>query len=51
MPAHTATLKIIEGGRVTIPATVRELENIKEGDWVRITVEKVGTTEHGKDRD
>lgn len=38
---HSATLKVIQGGRITIPTEVRELENIQEGDYVRITIEKV----------
>lgn len=38
---HSATLKVIQGGRITIPTEVRELENIQEGDFVRITIEKV----------
>ncbi|WP_428373072.1 AbrB/MazE/SpoVT family DNA-binding domain-containing protein [Methanoregula sp.] len=38
---HSATLKVIQGGRITIPTEVRELENIQEGDYVKITIEKV----------
>ena len=38
---HSATLKVIQGGRITIPTEVRELENIQEGDFVRVTIEKV----------
>jgi AbrB family looped-hinge helix DNA binding protein len=38
---HSATLKVIQGGRITIPLEVRELENIKEGDYVKITIEKI----------
>jgi bifunctional DNA-binding transcriptional regulator/antitoxin component of YhaV-PrlF toxin-antitoxin module len=28
-------------GRVTIPLEIREVEEIKEGDYIKITVEKV----------
>jgi AbrB family looped-hinge helix DNA binding protein len=38
---HSATLKVIQGGRITIPTEVRELENIQEGDYVKITIEKI----------
>jgi AbrB family looped-hinge helix DNA binding protein len=38
---HSATLKVIQGGRITIPQEVRELENIQEGDYVKITIEKI----------
>lgn len=41
---HSATLKVIQGGRITIPQEVRELENIKEGDYVKITIEKIEKT-------
>ena len=38
---HSATLKVIQGGRITIPTEVRELEHIHEGDYVKITIEKI----------
>lgn len=38
---HSATLKVIQGGRITIPQEVREIENIQEGDYVKITIEKI----------
>jgi AbrB family looped-hinge helix DNA binding protein len=38
---HSATLKVIQGGRITIPQEVREIEDIKEGDYVKITIEKI----------
>jgi AbrB family looped-hinge helix DNA binding protein len=38
---HSATVKVIKGGRVTIPQEVRELEDIKEGDYLKITIEKI----------
>jgi len=33
-----APAKIIESGRVTIPATVRERYGLEEGDFVKIDV-------------
>jgi AbrB family looped-hinge helix DNA binding protein len=38
---HSATVKVIQGGRITIPTEVRELEHIQEGDYVKVTIEKV----------
>ncbi len=38
---HSATLKVIQGGRITIPQEVRELEDIQEGDYVKVTIEKI----------
>ena len=41
MGIHGATVRMIADGRVTIPNEIREIEGIKEGDYVKITVEKV----------
>ncbi len=38
---HTATVKVIKDGRITIPLGIRELEDIKIGDYLKITVEKL----------
>jgi AbrB family looped-hinge helix DNA binding protein len=38
---HAATVKVIKDGRITVPQEIRELENIKEGDFLRITIEKI----------
>jgi AbrB family looped-hinge helix DNA binding protein len=38
---HTATVRMIGDGRVTIPSEIREVEGIKEGDYIKITVEKI----------
>jgi bifunctional DNA-binding transcriptional regulator/antitoxin component of YhaV-PrlF toxin-antitoxin module len=38
---HSATLKVIQGGRLTIPQEIREVENIQEGDFVKVTIEKI----------
>jgi len=41
MAIHTATVRMIGDGRVTIPSEIREVEGIKEGDYIKITVEKI----------
>ena len=46
---HTATLKVMEGGRITIPSEIRELENIKAGSFVMVTIEKIETEEVADD--
>ncbi len=46
---HTATVKVIKDGRVTIPLGIRELEDIHEGDYLRITIEKM--ERHGQVKD
>jgi AbrB family looped-hinge helix DNA binding protein len=38
---HNATVKVIKDGRITIPQEIRELENIKEGDFLRVTIQKI----------
>lgn len=38
---HSATVKVIKDGRITIPSDIRELEDIKEGDYIKITIEKI----------
>ncbi len=38
---HSATVKVIKDGRITIPQEIRELENIKEGDFLKVTIEKI----------
>lgn len=48
---HSATLKIIKDGRVTIPSGIRELESIEEGDYVRITIEKIEQSKDGNKRE
>jgi len=39
---HSATVKVIKDGRITIPSDIRELEEISEGDYLKITIEKIG---------
>lgn len=41
---HSATVRMICDGRVTIPLEIRDVEGIKEGDYIKITVEKVQTS-------
>jgi AbrB family looped-hinge helix DNA binding protein len=38
---HHATVKVIKDGRITIPSDIRELEGIKEGDFLKITIQKI----------
>ncbi len=38
---HSATVKVIKDGRVTIPQEIRDVEGIREGDYIRITIEKI----------
>lgn len=38
---HSATVKVIKDGRITIPSDIRDLEDIKEGDYLKITIEKI----------
>lgn len=38
MSTHGATVQIIEGGRITIPSEIRKVENIEEGDFLKITI-------------
>lgn len=41
MGTHSATVKVIQDGRITIPTEIREVENIKEGNFVKIDIQKV----------
>ena len=41
MVVLSATVRMICDGRVTIPLEIRDVEGIKEGDYIKITVEKV----------
>jgi AbrB family looped-hinge helix DNA binding protein len=43
---HNATVKVIKDGRITIPQEIRELENIKEGDYLKVTIEKIVRPTH-----
>lgn len=37
---RSAVVKVMKGGRITIPQEIRDLENIEENDYLTITVEK-----------
>ncbi len=38
---HAATVKVIKDGRITIPQEIRDIENIREGDYLKVTIEKL----------
>ena len=38
---HFATVKVMKHGRITIPSDIRDVEDIKEGDFVQISIEKI----------
>lgn len=44
---HSATVKVIKDGRITIPSDIRELEGIKEGDYLKITIERIEKKKNG----
>lgn len=46
---HAATVKVIKDGRITIPFEIRELEEIKIGDYLKITIEKIEKHSHEKE--
>ncbi len=47
MAHHIAYLKVGSFGFVTIPAEIRNSEDILPGDWVRVVVEKVTPQDAG----
>ena len=48
---HNTTAKVMGGGRITIPSEIRELENIKDCSFVRISIEKIEESTDGKRRE
>lgn len=38
---HFATIRVMKYGRLTIPSDIRELEDIGEGNYVQISIEKI----------
>lgn len=38
---HSATVRVIKDGRITIPLDIRNVEGIEEGDYLKITIEKI----------
>jgi len=45
----TGTVQVLEEGRVTIPAPVRQQLGLMQGDFVRIDVRPIGTAAEGND--
>jgi len=48
---RSAIVKVMEGGRVTIPSKIRDIENIEEGDYLEISITKIEQSENGKEQD
>lgn len=48
---HNTTAKVMGGGRITIPSEIRELENIKDGSFVKISIEKIEESTDGNRRE
>lgn len=44
---HYATVKVMGGGRITIPSDIRELEGIGEGNYVQVSIEKIEQSKNG----
>jgi AbrB family looped-hinge helix DNA binding protein len=38
---RSAIVKVMDGGRVTIPSEIRDIESIEEGDYLEISIEKI----------
>jgi AbrB family looped-hinge helix DNA binding protein len=47
---RSAIVKVMEGGRVTIPSEIRDIENIGEGDYLEISISKIEQTKDGGER-
>jgi len=47
---RSAIVKVMEGGRVTIPSEIRDIENIEEGDYLEISITKIEQSENGKEQ-
>ena len=44
---HFATVKVMKHGRITIPSDIRDLEDIGEGNYVQISIEKLEQSTDG----
>ena len=44
---RSAIVKVMNGGRVTIPSEIRDIESIKEGDYLEISITKIEQSENG----
>ena len=47
---RSAIVKVMDGGRVTIPSEIRDIENIEEGDYLEISITKIEQSENGKEQ-
>ncbi len=47
---HFATVKVMKSGRITIPSDIRELEDINEGSYLRISIEKIAGQNEDKNQ-
>ncbi|HUU87166.1 MAG TPA: hypothetical protein VMX17_05360 [Candidatus Glassbacteria bacterium] len=45
---RSAVVKVMKGGRITIPQEIRDLEGIEEDDYLTITIEKEENTRQRK---
>jgi AbrB family looped-hinge helix DNA binding protein len=48
---RSAIVKVMDGGRVTIPSEIRDIENIGEGDYLEISITKIEHAENSKEQD
>lgn len=44
---RSAIVKVMDGGRVTIPSEIRDIDSIKEGDYLEISIKKIEQSENG----
>ena len=44
---HFATVKVMKHGRITIPSDIRDLEDIGEGTYIQISIEKMEQSKDG----
>jgi len=44
---RSAIVQVMNGGRVTIPSEIRDIESIKLGDYLEISIKKIEQSEDG----
>ncbi|MCJ7633696.1 hypothetical protein MUP77_15060 [Candidatus Bathyarchaeota archaeon] len=44
---HFATVKVMKQGRITIPSDIRDVEDIGEGNYLQISIEKIEQSTDG----
>ena len=44
---YETIVKVMEGGRITIPSEIRDLGNINKGSYLKIRIEKIEQPEDG----